>query len=65
MYDNSFWGSAQIGGYQITIGQPGGGVYYPPVVQNPVYYPPQQAGFGLDSTGIMLLVLIGVLIAMS
>lgn len=66
MFDNSFWGSANIGGYQITIGQPN--VYYPPMAGAPIYYPTpvQTAGFGaLDSTGVMLIVLIGVLIVLS
>lgn len=62
MYDNSFWGSANVGGYQIVIGrQPSYPAPYPPVYTP---YPPAQAGFGsMDSTFIMLLVLGAIVVA--
>lgn len=65
MFDNSFYGSANIGGYTITVGDYGYGGYptYPSYPNAPVYFPTQPAVSGMmDATTVMILILVGVLL---
>lgn len=67
MFDNSFWGTGNIGGWNFSIGN----APYPPVVSYPapVYggggiyggiYGGTVPGSGIDGTLVLLLIVLGV-----